>query len=111
VKLTNRLGLPQSIVNAVSRDGYTKGNADISVTGLIGPSRKRQLEIMHGDELSEDVADRIWSLFGQVTHGVLERADNDSVLKEERFYITRHGWVISGQIDRLSLEELDVEKS
>jgi hypothetical protein len=101
--LTNRLGLPQSIVNAVSRDNYSRGDAHISVTTLIGPARKRILEIVHGDKLSEDVTDRIWALFGQVTHGILERHD-DEAKTEERLYIERAGWRISGQFDRLVLE-------
>lgn len=101
--LTNRLGLPASIVNAVSRDNYSRGDAHISVTTLIGPARKRILERVHGDELTEDVADRIWALFGQVTHGILERHD-DEAKTEERLFIERHGWRISGQFDRLVLE-------
>lgn len=102
--LTNRLGLPSSIYNAVSRDTYTRGDANISVTGLIGPPRKRMLEIVHGDQLTEDVTDRIWALFGQVTHGILERHDSEAKT-EERLYIERAGWRISGQFDRLLLED------
>lgn len=103
MRITNRLGLPTSIVNAVSRDPYTRGDAHISVTALIGPARKRMLEKVHGDELTEDAADRIFALFGQVTHGILERHDTDG-MTEERLYIERHGWRISGQFDRLLLE-------
>lgn len=102
--LTNKLGLPSSIVKAVARDPYTRGDAHISVTGLIGPARKRMLEHIHKDELTEDVADRIWALMGQIAHGILERAD-DEAWCEERLYITRHGWKISGQFDRVLLEE------
>lgn len=104
MKLTNRLNLPSSIYNAVARDPYSRGDAHLSVTGLIGPARKRQLEIQHGDQLTEDVADRIWSLMGQITHGILERSDREA-WTEERLYIERHGWRISGQFDRVLLEE------
>lgn len=104
MRLTNRLGLPQSIVNAVSRDNYTRGNANISCTSLVGPARKLMLERVHGDELTEDVADRIFALFGQIMHGILQRHD-DSAMTEERLYIVRHGWTISGQFDRLLVEE------
>lgn len=104
MKLTNKLGLPSSIYNAVARDPYSRGDAHISVTGLIGPARKRILEIQHGDKLTEDVADRIWSLMGQITHGILERSDREA-WTEERLYIERHGWRISGQFDRVLLEE------
>jgi len=101
--LTNRLNLPSSIVNAVRNDPYSKGDAHISVTGLIGPARKRAIEIAHAAELTEDVAERIWALMGQIAHGILERAD-DEALTEERLFLERHGWRISGQFDRLLLE-------
>jgi hypothetical protein len=101
--ITNRLGLPGSIEKAVRNDRYTRGGAHISVTGLIGPARKRALEIAHADEITEDVAERIWALMGQIAHGILERAD-DTAWCEERLYIERHGWRISGQFDRYLLE-------
>lgn len=107
--ITNKLGLPSSIEKAVRNDKYSRGGAHISVTGLIGPARKRALEIAHADEITEDVAERIWSLMGQIAHGILERAD-DHAWCEERLYIERHGWRISGQFDRLCLEEVEVEE-
>lgn len=103
MKLTNKLGLPSSIVNAIARDPYTKGDAHISVTTLVGPARKRVLELVHGDELTEDVSDRIWSLLGQLAHSILERHDADG-WTEERLFMTRHGWRISGQFDRVLVE-------
>lgn len=103
MKITNRLGLPSSIEKAVRNDPYNRGGAHISVTGLIGPARKRALEIKHADEITEDVAERIWALMGQIAHGILERAD-DQAWCEERLYIERHGWRISGQFDRYLLE-------
>lgn len=108
--LTNRLGLPRSIENAVRNDKYTRGDADISVTGLISPARKRALETRHANEISEDVAERIWSLMGQIAHGILDRADDERSLKELRLYIERHGWTISGQFDRLCLEEVEEDE-
>ncbi len=103
MKLTNRLGLPRSIENAVRNDPYSRGDAHISVTSLIAPARKRALEILHQDEITEDVAERIWSLLGQIAHGILERAE-DQAWTEERLFIERHGWRISGSFDRLCLE-------
>ncbi len=101
--ITNRLGLPSSIVKAVQNDRYSRGDAHISVTRLIGPARKRALELAHADELTEDVAERIWALMGQIAHGILERAD-DTAWCEERLFIERHGWRISGAFDRYLLE-------
>jgi hypothetical protein len=105
MEYTNKLNLPESIAKAVSNDPYTNGGADISVTGMIGPARKRRLEIDNQSLLVTDVADRIWSLYGQIVHGILERADlgNDQVISERRLFIERHGWNLSGQFDRLIL--------
>ena len=105
MEYTNKLNLPESIARAVSNDPYTNGGADISVTGMIGPARKRRLEIDNNSLLVTDVADRIWSLYGQIVHGILERADlgDDQVISERRLFIKRHGWNLSGQFDRLIL--------
>ena len=103
MNITNRLGLPSSLVKAVSNDRYHRGDAHISVTGLIGPARKRHLEQLHAEEITEDVAERIWALMGQIAHGILERAD-DQAWCEERLFIERFGWRISGQFDRYLLE-------
>lgn len=104
MKLTNRHNLPQPIVSAVANDPYDKGPADISVTSLIGPARKRQLEMRHADEITEDVAERLYALIGQITHGILQRADTEA-WTEKRLFIARHGWTISGAFDRLVLFE------
>lgn len=99
MKLTNRLNLPQPLVDAVANDSYNRGQAHISVTGLLRPPRVAALEEAHADELEEDASDRIWSLVGQVIHGVLERADQTGVT-ERRFSIEVEGWTVSGQADR-----------
>lgn len=102
-KLTNIMGLPQPIVDAVANDPYNRGNADISVTGLLDPARKRQLELEHADDIVEDVTDRIWSLVGQIGHGILERAETEAIT-EDRLFMNRYGWTISGQFDRFVID-------
>lgn len=99
MKLTNRLNLPQPLVDAVKNDSYTSGGADISVTTLLKPPRMVALEKQHKDEIEEDVSMRIWSLMGQVVHGILERASNTGVA-ERRLSINVEGWSVSGSMDR-----------
>lgn len=99
MKLTNRLNLPQPLVDAVKNDSYTSGGADISVTTLLKPPRMVALEKQHKDEMEEDVSMRIWSLMGQVVHGILERASNTGVA-ERRLSINVEGWSVSGSMDR-----------
>lgn len=98
MRITNKAGLPESIVRAITNDPY-EGGGDISVTSLIAPPQMRFLKIRHNDRLEEDAADRIWSLIGQAVHAILERIDDGSI-KEERLYMNVSGWSVSGQFDR-----------
>lgn len=103
MRITNRANLPDAIVRAVANDPYpSEGIGDISVTRLIGPPQIRVLEKLHQEEIEEDAADRIWALFGQVVHGILERAETIA-LTEQRLFAEAEGWTISGQFDRLVL--------
>ncbi len=97
-QLTNRLNLPAILVKAVQNDSYSMGSADYSTTGLLKPPRIAQLSRMHGKDLTEDVSDRIWSLFGQVTHSIIERAASDELV-EKRLFMEVSGKTVSGQID------------
>lgn len=99
MRLTNRQNLPEAIARAVSNDSYDAGNSDISVTSLIGSPRITALRKAHGGEIVEDVADRIWSLIGQATHVVIERAKSETDLVEKRLFTEIEGWIVSGQFD------------
>lgn len=100
--ITNNAELPAAIVNAVKNDPYNAGACDISVTRLIGPPQIRVLEREHADELTEDASDRIWSLIGQIGHGILERAALHDIA-ERRLFADIAGWRLSGQFDNLIL--------
>lgn len=107
MKLTNKLRLPEPIRLAIANDSYTKGNADISVTELLTPPQLRMLKLRHYDELEEDVSDRIWSLLGQATHTIIERAGMQSLagLSEEIISSEYSGWLVKGQSDHVALDE------
>ncbi len=103
MKITNNSNFPEALVKAVTNDSYSKGESDFSVTELLKPPRQRALGLELADKLEEDVEDRIWSLLGQVVHGILERA-NMADLCEKRFFAEFSGFVVSAQIDSLSLD-------
>ena len=105
MKLTNKLRLPEVIVDAVANDSYTKGQADISVTELLMPPQLRQLKLKHADDLEEDVSDRIYSLLGQSLHVIIERASAGKLdaLSETTVYSEYEGWTIKGQADHILL--------
>jgi len=98
VRFTNTLNLPQPIASAVSNDPYDNGGADASITTLIGPARIGALKHACADQITEDVSDRIFSLLGQLMHGLLERANTEGVA-ERRLYTEIEGWKISGATD------------
>lgn len=105
MKLTNKNNLPLPLVRAVENDEYTKGDADISVTGLLEPPLIRVLKNRYWDELEEDASDRIFSLLGQVVHKILERASEEQALAEKRFSIICEEWRISGGMDRIVVKD------
>jgi hypothetical protein len=102
MRITNKLNLPSPIVEACRYDDYDAGEADISVTSLIGPSLQRQLQARHADEIEMDAADMIFALTGKALHEVLRRADSTGIT-EKRLYAEVEGKKIGGQFDRVSL--------
>jgi hypothetical protein len=105
--ITNETGLPQPIVDAIVNDGYSAGRSDISVTTLINPVRQRVLRKRYSDRITEDASNRIWSLFGQAVHTILERAHTvfSEGMAEQRLYAEVNGWILGGQFDRLSFTD------
>ena len=103
MKLTNFFNLPQPIYDAIANDKYNKGDCDYSMTGLLNPPRITQLTKKHWDEISEDVSDRIFSLMGQIIHGIFERAER-TAMAEKRLFMVVGGKRISGQLDRFHIE-------
>lgn len=98
MNLTNIHNLPSPLVAALTRDTYFQ-DGHISVTGLIQPPRIRQLTKRYHDKITEDVTDRIWALIGSAVHSILELADTDNVLQEERLSVRVNGWKITGKAD------------
>lgn len=108
MKLTNRTGLPDALVRAITNDSYDKGDSDYTATSLIKPARLTALEKRHEHEITEDVVDNLWRLYGQVAHGILERA-NAIDLAEKRLFSTftvgGREYKVSAQLDTLSLAD------
>jgi len=101
-RITNRFGLPDALVRAVQADPYAKGDCEFSVTELLAPARQRALMQIHKEEIEEDVADRLFSLYGQIAHLILERA-NVVDLAEKRFFGKIGDATVSGQVDSLMI--------
>lgn len=109
IKLTNRLNLPNAFIKAIQNDPYDPDDggqkSDYTITGLLKPARMAQLSKEH--TIVEDAADRLFSLQGQIIHGILERSKEDleaeGYIVEKRFYKTYtvdgREFVISAKVD------------
>lgn len=108
MKLTNALGLPMPIVKAVENDPYDN-QGTLSVTQLIQPPQAYALKRKHDGETTEDAADRIWALTGQIGHLILERAalslDPLHYIAERRYFAEIGGRRISGQVDLIEIQD------
>jgi hypothetical protein len=105
MKLTNNYGMPETILNVIARPQYSKGKANMSVTELLNSPRIVQLKRKHWEELTEDAADMVWSIFGTAIHNILEHGKGDTHIVEERIHIELDGMRISGAIDLQELAE------
>lgn len=105
MKFTNRLGLPQPIVDAVTLDTYDGPfeEGTFSVTELLSPPRQKQLGRLYGDQLVEDVSDRLWALEGKAIHEVLERAEADGIAEQRLYREVSPGISLTGKFDRVAL--------
>lgn len=95
---TNNLNLPDAFVNAVKLHEHDI-DSDISITQITNPPRQFWLKKRHYDEITVDVSDRIFSLYGSSVHYILQKYAPKDVFTEERLKIDMNGWVLSGQPD------------
>jgi len=99
--ITNTLNLPQPFVDAATSDHkYTEGR--YSVTDVLGGTCEAILKRRHAGEVTEDVADRVWAIFGTAVHKVLQDAKaTDSQLQENWLSADApvDGYALSGIFD------------
>lgn len=97
MKITNKLGLPQPFVDAVTRE-YTYTDKRYSATSIMKGDRELMLSRRHHDEIESDVADMIWLIFGNAVHSILENSqETDNQIKETKLEVDiSDGYVLSG---------------
>ena len=99
MKITNNFKLPKPFENIAKNPSYSKGKAHISATSLLNSPKIVTLLKKYDDELEQDVADMIWSIFGSAVHNVLEKGADENNLVEQRFFSEVDGWTVSGAVD------------
>jgi hypothetical protein len=99
MKITNKQNLPPPVVALLTRNFYTKGASQYSVTELMSPPKIRRLREQYDDQIEIDVTSMLASQFGTFMHGKLEAKEIEGYINEERLYVDVEGITISGQID------------
>ena len=99
MKVTNKHNVPETLVSLATRDYYTKGRADYSVTEIISPPRIQRLRRKHHEEMEQDVSDMLWQLLGSALHVVAERGTTENHINEERLIADVGDVKLSGAID------------
>ena len=99
MKITNKQNLPPPVVALLTRNFYTKGASQYSVTELMSPPKIRRLREQYDDMIEIDVTSMLASQFGTFMHGKLESKEIEGYINEERIYVEIDGITISGQID------------
>jgi hypothetical protein len=99
--ITNKLNLPGPIVQAIQANWYGGGGEDrfASVTELIKPTKQFLLAKRHQAEIEQDASEMIWTLMGSALHKVVESADIDNAMQEERLAVSFDGERITGGFD------------
>ena len=101
MQITNKLNLPYGLVKAVSPDPHNKPG-EISATTLIQGTKQVILTQRHWNELEDDVADRIWAVFGTAVHALLESEGENEFceieLKQKVSNIT-----VTGRLDNYNM--------
>lgn len=99
--LTNKFGLPDTIVRATLRQAelYNAGPVHRSVTQLINSPRIDSLRKHNYASIETDVTDEFWALLGSAVHHILELGSAPNTVVEERLFAEIDGWMVSGQID------------
>ena len=80
--ITNKYGLPEPLVRAVTWSDRDREGCDYTITELLRPARMVALERLHKDEITEDASDRLWMLLGSAGHSVLERSAHKGIVEE-----------------------------
>lgn len=99
MKITNKQNLPAPVVALLTRNYYTKGSSEYSVTELMSPPKIRRLREQYDEQIEVDVTSLLATQFGTFMHGKLEAKEIEGYTNEERIHTEVDGIKISGAID------------
>lgn len=107
MKLTNKKKLPNAFVNLAKDSEHERKDKHYSVTEILKPTRMIMLERRH--EVTMDVSDMLWMVWGSAVHHVLENADEYNMTEKRFTEEVMDGYYLTGQIDLYNKDEFAIE--
>ena len=95
--IENKLELPEALVKAMSPDRHNEEGC-VSATTLLKGVKEIVLTDRHWDEITVDVSENVWALFGTGIHALLEKESPDT-FTEEKFWEKVGDWNVTGRVD------------
>jgi hypothetical protein len=83
----------------MSKDRYSKGKSEYSVTGLLSPPKVQRLREQYDDALEQDISEMLYAFLGTALHSRFEEIQTKNFIKEERLFTELEGTTVSGAID------------
>ena len=102
MKVTNKMNLPQAIVDAVSVERHNQ-KGSYSATTLLKSETETLLTNRHFDEIEVDASDSVWQIWGTAVHSIFEK-QKDNSFKEEFFSVKVSNSTVTGRVDNYDLE-------
>jgi hypothetical protein len=99
--ITNKLGLPEGLVKACSTEMHNAPGS-LSATTLLKGVKEIILTERHWEELEEDASGRVWAVFGQAVHALMEH-EGENDFTEEKLSWPMEGITITGRIDNYNM--------
>lgn len=101
MKINNKLGLPQFVIEALTYSDYDKVERDpysLSVTELIDSPYIWSLKQQYSDYVEVEASDMMWSMIGQIGHEIASRSGSN-IIKELRMNMEFGKWKLRGKFD------------
>jgi hypothetical protein len=99
--IKNKLNLPAGLVKAVSTERHNAALC-LSATTLLQGMKQILLTDRHWEQLEDDVSDRVWAIWGQAVHSLLEHEGENDFTEQEMSYKVGN-ITITGRIDNYNM--------
>lgn len=107
MNITNNKNLPEVIVRKINREKHNAPHT-VSATTLKSGTRAFWLTDRHDSEITVDVVNMLWALWGTVAHTILEEEDENTFVEEKVEKLIQGDWKVTGRIDGYNMLTCEV---